>query len=53
MWAIRGRIVSEPEQQSWRNELFSMIIGSDLQAIVAFGLQTRIAVERWTTALQS
>ena len=37
-------ILSQPEQQSWRNELFSMIIGSDLQAIVAFGLQARIAV---------
>jgi uracil-DNA glycosylase len=43
-------ILSEPEQQSWRNELFSMIIGPDLQAIVAFGLQARIAVEQWTTA---
>ena len=40
-------ILSEPEQQSWRNELFSMIIGPDLQAIVAFGLQARIAVEQW------
>ena len=43
-------ILSEPEQQSWRNELFSMIIGPDLQAIVAFGLQARIAVEQWATA---
>jgi len=41
-------ILSEPEQQSWRNELFSMIIGPQLQAIVTFGLQARIAVEQWT-----
>ena len=43
-------ILSEPEQLSWRNELFSMIIGPELQAIVTFGLQARIAVEQWTTA---
>jgi hypothetical protein len=43
-------ILSQPEQQAWRNDLFSMIIGSDLQAIVAFGLQARIAVEQWPTA---
>jgi uracil-DNA glycosylase len=43
-------ILSETEQLSWRNELFSMIIGPELQAIVTFGLQARIAVEQWTTA---
>ena len=43
-------ILSEPEQRSWRNELFSMIIGPALQAIVTFGLQARIAVEQWTDA---
>jgi hypothetical protein len=43
-------ILSEPEQQSWRNELFSMIIGPELQAIVTFGLQARIAIEQWTDA---
>ena len=43
-------ILSEPEQLSWRNELFAMIIGADLQAIVTFGLQARIAVELMTTA---
>ena len=46
----RDPILAEPEQQSWRNELFSMIIGPDLQGIVALGLQARIAVEQWTTA---
>jgi uracil-DNA glycosylase len=43
-------ILAEPEQQSWRNELFSMIVGQQLQAIVTFGLQARIAVEQWTDA---
>jgi hypothetical protein len=43
-------ILSEPEQRSWRNELFSMIIGPQLQAVVRFGLQARIAVEQWSGA---
>jgi hypothetical protein len=43
-------ILSEPEQQTWRNELFSMITGPELQAIVTFGLQARIAVEQWAQA---
>jgi hypothetical protein len=43
-------ILSEPEQRSWRNELFSMIIGPQLQAVVSFGLQARIAVEQWSGA---
>jgi uracil-DNA glycosylase len=43
-------ILSETEQLSWRNELFSMIIGPELQSIVTFGLQASIAIEQWTTA---
>jgi uracil-DNA glycosylase len=43
-------ILSEPEQLAWRNELFAMIIGPELQAIVTFGLQARIVVELMTTA---
>ena len=42
--------LSEPEQRSWRNELFSMIIGPALQAIVTFGLQAGVAAEQWTDA---
>lgn len=42
--------LSEPEQLSWRNELFAMIIGPELQAIATFGLQARTAVELMTTA---
>ena len=40
-------ILSEPAQQSWRNRLFSLIVGPQLQAIVAFGLQAKIAVDQW------
>ena len=43
-------ILSEPEQQSWRNELLSVIVGPELQAVVTFGLQARIAVELWSNA---
>jgi uracil-DNA glycosylase len=43
-------ILSEPEQQAWRNDLLSMITGPELQAIVTFGLQARIAVEQWAQA---
>jgi hypothetical protein len=43
-------ILSEPEQQPWRNELLSMIVGPALQAVVTFGLQARIAAELWSNA---
>jgi uracil-DNA glycosylase len=43
-------ILSEPEQLAWRNALFSMIIGPNLKAIVAFGVQAKVAVELWTDA---
>jgi uracil-DNA glycosylase len=41
-------ILSEAEQLAWRNALFSMIVGPQLQAIVAFGVQAKVAVELWT-----
>jgi uracil-DNA glycosylase len=43
-------ILSEPEQLAWRNALLSMIVGPQLQAIVAFGVQAKVAVELWTDA---
>ena len=43
-------VLSEPDQQSWRNTLFSMVVGPSLQAVGAFGLQARIALEQWTDA---
>ena len=36
-------ILAEPAQQTWRNELFAMVVGPQLEAIVAFGLQAKIA----------
>jgi uracil-DNA glycosylase len=43
-------MLSEPEHQSWRDELLSMITSPELQAVVSFGLQARIAAEQWTSA---
>ena len=43
-------ILAEPAQQSWRNALFSMVVGPPLQAVVTFGLQAKIAVEQWAAA---
>lgn len=43
-------ILSEPAQQQWRNALFSMVVGPQLEAVVAFGLQAKIAVEQWSAA---
>lgn len=40
-------ILAEPDQQAWRNALFSMVVGPELQAVVAFGQQARIALEQW------
>jgi len=41
-------ILAEPAQRAWRNELFELITGPSLQAIVAFGFQARSALELWT-----
>ena len=43
-------ILAEPDQQTWRNELFSMVVGPQLEAIVTFGLQAKIAIEQWSDA---
>lgn len=43
-------ILAEPDQQTWRNALFSMVVGPELQAVVAFGQQARIALEQWDAA---
>jgi 5-methylthioadenosine/S-adenosylhomocysteine deaminase len=43
-------ILRDPEHLTWRNELFDVVKGADptnLQAIVAFGLQAQEAVELW------
>ncbi|NIK60860.1 uracil-DNA glycosylase family protein [Kribbella shirazensis] len=41
-------LLSRPDQLAWRNTLFDLITGPQLQAIVAFGAQARSAVRLWT-----
>jgi len=43
-------ILAEPAQQTWRNALFAMVVGPQLEAIVTFGLQAKLAIEQWTDA---
>jgi hypothetical protein len=40
-------ILNEPAQREWRNQLLSMVVGDDLQAVVAFGFQARRVIELW------
>ena len=40
-------ILAEPAHRTWRNELFAMVTGPQLQAIVSFGLNAQRAVELW------
>ena len=40
-------LLSRPDQLTWRNTLLDLIIGPQLQAIVAFGTQARAAVQLW------
>jgi uracil-DNA glycosylase len=40
-------MLSDPTHQKWRNDLLDKITGPDLQAIVAFGGQARVAVSQW------
>ncbi|MEV6270666.1 uracil-DNA glycosylase family protein [Kribbella sp. NPDC051936] len=40
-------LLSRPDQLGWRNTLLDLIIGPQLQAIVAFGTQARAAVQLW------
>jgi 5-methylthioadenosine/S-adenosylhomocysteine deaminase len=41
------KILRDPEHLGWRNELFDMVKGPNLRAVVAFGLQAQDAVELW------
>ena len=43
-------MLAEPAHQAWRNALLSQVVGPNLQAIVAFGLQARLALDQWDTA---
>ena len=40
-------MLSEPAHLTWRNALLDKIAGPQLQAVVAFGLQARVAVGLW------
>jgi uracil-DNA glycosylase len=40
-------MLSEPDHLAWRNALLDKITGPQLQAVVAFGLQARLAVGLW------
>jgi uracil-DNA glycosylase len=40
-------ILRDEDQLAWRNELFEMANGPELRAVIAFGLQARIAVDLW------
>ena len=42
-------MLAEQAHLDWRNELFELITGSKLEAIVAFGLQAKEAVRLWDT----
>jgi len=40
-------VLTDPAQVTWRNRLFRMARGKNLQAIVAFGVQAQKAVDLW------
>src|SRR3546814_3738006 len=40
-------VLSQPEQVAWRNRLLNLALTSETQAIVAFGVQARRAVDLW------
>jgi len=40
-------LLARPDQLSWRNALLELITGPQLQAIVAFGVQARAALQMW------
>jgi hypothetical protein len=41
------RILSEPANLSWRNQLYDLAKGPGIQAVVAFGVNARTAVDLW------
>jgi uracil-DNA glycosylase len=40
-------VLAQPEQVAWRNRLLNLALTSETQAIVAFGVQARRAVDLW------
>lgn len=45
----RARL-ADPAHLAWRNHLFDALVGPDLQAIVAFGVNAQAALHQWQTA---
>lgn len=41
-------ILAQPDHRAWRNELYDMVSGQGLEAIVAFGRQAREALRLWS-----
>src|SRR5215211_1751503 len=40
-------LLAEQEQRDWRNALYDLVVGPQLQAVVAFGEQAREALRLW------
>lgn len=45
-----ARLLHQPDHLTWRNHLFQMITGPNLQAIIAFGVNAQTALRLWNTA---
>ncbi len=41
------QILSDPNQQHWRNQLYTLALGPRVQAILAFGTNAQMAVDQW------
>jgi hypothetical protein len=41
-------LLAHADQKLWRNELYDAVAGPQLQAIVAFGVNARVAVKLWS-----
>jgi hypothetical protein len=47
-WAMSATpMLAEPEHLEWRNRLLDLVSGSQVQAVVAFGVHAREAVRLW------
>lgn len=41
-------ILELPDHVTWRNKVFNRLVGTDLQAVIAFGSMAQLAVDLWT-----
>lgn len=41
-------ILARPDQRTWRNRFYELVVGADLEAIVAFGRQAGEALRLWS-----